>query len=336
MSVAGTAPDTRDISARFTRGFSSTPIGLRKVGREAEYPVVHPDGKAFDIAELWEDLVGPDAFGPGLEIQRAADGMIVGLQGMRFSYASEVGRGTIELITGPRHDLCQLQEDHEAAMGRLLAAATKHGAIVLGLGVQPLSPPEEVLMTPKPRYGMLLDRIGEDWLSFTVTASDQVHVDVAGPEVVAMTNLGNILAPVMIALCGNSPLIGGEDAGCCSWREAGMGAIDAASGRHGMPISPIASMDDHVSRIVDLPHLLHKEAGVAFAAQGCFSDFLSSIDDPQAAYEAFLVHEHYVWHSARPRSRQGTVEFRAACQQPWDGHMAAAALGLGGTARKIA
>ena len=90
-------------------------------------------------------------------------------------------------------------------------------------------------MTPKPRYGMLHERIGPDWLSFTVTASDQVHVDVAEPEVVAMTNLGNILAPVVIALCGNSSMLAGQDAGCCSWREAGMGAIDAARGRHGMP-----------------------------------------------------------------------------------------------------
>jgi gamma-glutamylcysteine synthetase len=311
---------------RFASGFSSSPIGLRKVGREAEYPVVGPDGEAFDITQLWEDLKGP-----GLEVQRASDGMIVGLEGMRYSYASEVGRGTIEVITGPRHDLCQLAEDHEAAVGRLLEAAAKHGVVVLGLGTQPRTPPSEALMTPKPRYGMLLDRIGPDWLSFAVTASDQLHVDVAGPEVVAMTNLGNLLAPLFIALCGNSPILEGEDTGSCCWREAGMGVIDAARSRHGMPESPIASLDDHVARLVALPHLLHKQDGVAIPAEGNFSDFLLGLEDTgsDAALEAFLVQDHYIWHSARPRYRQGTVELRAACQQPWDGHMAAAALGLG-------
>ena len=296
MTDAWAGPSASELAAQFAEGFSSAPIGLRKVGREAEYPLVDASGVAFDVAELWEDLAQADADGPALEVQRAPDGMIVGLDGLRFSYASEVGRGTIELITGPRHDLCQLAEDHEAGMRRLVAVADKHGAVVLGMGSQPLTPPSEALMTPKPRYGMLLDRIGADWLSFTVTASDQVHVDVAGPEVVAMTNLGNILAPVVIALCANSPLLGGEDAGCCSWREAGMGAIDAARGRHGMPLRPIASLEEHVSRIVQLPHLLHKEDGVSMPAQGDFVDFLGTLDDSAAAYAAFLVQEHYVWH----------------------------------------
>ena len=46
-------------------------------------------------------------------------------------------------------------------------------------------------------------------------------------------------------------------------------------------------------------------------------------------WPGFLAHEHYVWHSTRPRTKQGTVELRAACQQPWSEHMAATALQLG-------
>jgi len=323
--------DLRSIVARFGAAFSDLPMGLRKVGREAEYPVVGPDGAAFDISRLFDDLVRRDDFGPALTRQRAPDGMVVGLSGIGFSYATEVGTGTIEVITGPRHDLLQLARDHEAAIGRLVQACDRHGAMVLGLGAQPQTPPGEALMTAKRRYGMLLDRIGPDWLSFTTTASDQVHVDVAGPELVAMTNLGNILSPIFIALCGNSPVVGGEDAGVCSWREAGMGRIDAAHGRHGMPLHPLTSLHDHIERLVDLPHLLHKERGVPHPVSGSFRDFLTDHGqtDTESAFEAFLVHEHYVWHSARPRSRHGTVELRAACQQPWDSHMAPAALGLG-------
>ena len=323
--------DFRPLTTRFGQGFSAAPIGIRKVGREAEYPVVGPDGEAFDVAQLWEALVARDGHGPTLEVERAPDGMIVALTSNRFSFSSEVGRGTIEVITGPRHDLLQLQEDHEAAMARLLRACAEHGAVVLGLGAQPVTPPSEVLMTPKPRYGMLLDRIGPEWLSFCTTASDQIHVDVAGPELVAMTNLGNILAPVFIALCANSPVVAGADSGLCSWREAGMGAIGTDDGRHGMPLTPILSLLDHVERLSGLPHLIHKHGGVPEPVDGIFTDFLTGLDgaDTDDAFAAFLVHDHYVWHSARPRSRHGTVELRAACQQPWDSHMAAAALGLG-------
>lgn len=35
------------------------------------------------------------------------------------------------------------------------------------------------------------------------------------------------------------------------------------------------------------------------------------------------------WAAARPRVQQRTIEFRAACQQPWDEHMVVAALSLG-------
>ena len=48
-----------------------------------------------------------------------------------------------------------------------------------------------------------------------------------------------------------------------------------------------------------------------------------------ASWEEFLFHDHYIWHSARPRPKQGTVEVRPACQQPLTEHMVVSALGLG-------
>jgi gamma-glutamylcysteine synthetase len=309
---------------RFRSGFSSVPIQVRKIGREAEFPVVDAEGKAFDISALWGDLVGP-----GLTRERTADGMIVGLNGVQFSYASEVGKGTIEVITGPRHDLVQLQRDHEAAMARLVRVAAGHGARVLGMGAQPLTPAGPALMTPKPRYGVLGDAIGDAWLTFSATASDQTHVDVAGPEIVPMSNLCNLLSPVIIALCASSGVVGGEDAGACSWREVSMGRIQPEHGRHGMPIVPAETLAHHMEMLCALPHLMDRKDGIAVLGDGRpFSAFMKGMDDDEA-WRAFMVHDHYVWHSARPRSRQGTVEIRCAGQQPWDAHMSVAALSLG-------
>lgn len=320
----GVRLDVTPFLERFRSGFSSRPIPLRKIGREAEYPVVDERGEAFDISALWGDLVGP-----GLVRERAADGMIVGLNGMHFSYASEVGKGTIEVITGPRHDLVQLARDHEAAMRRLVTVAEAHGARVLGLGAQPVTGPSAELMTPKDRYGVLLDVIGDPWLTFTATASDQTHVDVSGPEVVPMTNLCNLLSPLIIALCANSAFVGGEDSGSVSWRESAMGTIQPEHGRHGMPLRPAETLAHHMEMLCALPHLMHRTGGVARPGDmRPFSEVMKGME-PEEAWKAFLVHDHYVWHSARPRSRQGTVEIRCACQQPADGHMTVAALSLG-------
>jgi gamma-glutamylcysteine synthetase len=297
---------------------------VRKIGREAEFPIVDAEGRAFDISALWADLVGP-----GLVRERNAEGMIVGLNGVQYSYASEVGRGTIEVITGPRHDLIELSRDHEAAMVRLVKVATAHGARVLGMGVQPLTPASEALMTPKPRYGVLQQAIGDAWLSFSATASDQTHVDVAAPEIIPMSNLCNLLSPVIIALCGSSGVVEGVDASLCSWREAKMGEIQPEFGRHGMPVVPAESLAHHLEMLCGLPHLMDRKDGTSTLGDGRpFSALLEGMDDDEA-WRAFMVHDHYVWHSARPRSRQGTIEVRCAGQQPWDGHMSAAALSLG-------
>ncbi|KAK3258942.1 hypothetical protein CYMTET_32037 [Cymbomonas tetramitiformis] len=55
-----------------------------------------------------------------------------------------------------------------------------------------------------------------------------------------------------------------------------------------------------------------------------------SIDDPSRhpAMTSFLVHEHYIWNSGRPRSQHGTLELRSACQQPWAERHAANALSV--------
>ena len=46
-------------------------------------------------------------------------------------------------------------------------------------------------------------------------------------------------------------------------------------------------------------------------------------------FDAFLLHDHYIWHSARLRTAYATVELRPACQQPPHELMAAATLYLG-------
>jgi gamma-glutamylcysteine synthetase len=307
------------LAARFNDSFPEK-VSWRTVGREAEHPVVNPDGTAGDVDRLWQHLAS------GMRVQRQGD-LIVGLEGEHWSYSLEVGRGTVEIITAPRPDLHALRDVYEPARDRVLEACLREDLIMLGYGIQPLTPPTAALMSAKDRYKVLHDALGDLWLWFAVTASDQIHASMARDEWVAVTNVCNLLAPVVVALTANSPVYNGEISPFSSGREGAMGQIGADSHRHGMTPGPIQDPLDHVNRLLRLDHLMASVNGDRVLCSGPFSQWLD--DHPSTAWPDFLHHEHYAWHTARPRSGHGTIEIRAACQQPPQEHMAAAALCFG-------
>ena len=349
------------LAARFAAHFPPRLQGPRTVGREAEFPVVDQAGRAADIDQLWplllknEDAAESSKRGSlsplsstlsPLKVKRDAvnTDLIVGLDGASYSYALEVGKGTIELNVGPCATLFELESTFRTALERLVRAAAQLGWRVLGYGVQPLSPPTRALLSPKQRYSTLADIMGADWIWYTVTASDQAHVDVSRDEAVSVLNFGNLMAPVIVALCANSPVVAGELTDDCSGREGRM--IDAPYGqRHGMIARPYADLTDFVARLSRLPSLLRREGELLLPDRRPFADVLradygtarsegadlsphSSSHSP-GCLDAFLLHDHYIWHNARLRTAYATVELRPACQQPPHELMAAAALYLG-------
>jgi gamma-glutamylcysteine synthetase len=283
------------------------------------------------VAELWVPLIedGVNDSHPLVE-KRDRTGLMVGLNGARYSYYLEVGRGTIEVITCPCEDLHVLRNDYEEAMVRLVRAADSLGARVLGYGIQPATTATPAFMSPKTRYEVLLKVIGPDWLTYALTASDQVHVDIARDEVIAVTNLGNLLTPISIALCANSPVVEGGNGAACSAREHRMGVIGSDVGRHGMLREPFSDLAEFVERLSGMSFLWRNVDGVPMPYEGTFLDHLAERGGAQApgVFEDWLLHEHYLWYSARPRGAYGTVELRSACQQPAAEHMAATALAL--------
>ena len=335
------------LAARFAEHFPARLQGPRTVGREAEFPVVNEAGRAADIARLWplllksEDTARSNERGSlcPLKVKRDAvnTDLIVGLDGDSYSYALEVGKGTIELNVGPCATLFELESAFRSALERLVRAAAQLGWRVLGYGVQPLSPPTRALLSPKQRYGALADIMGADWIWYTVTASDQAQVDVSRAEAVSVLNFGNLIAPVVVALCANSPVVAGKLTDDCSGREGRM--IDAPYGRrHGMIDRPYADLTDFVARLSRLPALLRREGERLLPEGRLFSDVLredygamrsEGTALSSGCFDAFLLHDHYIWHSARLRTAYATVELRPACQQPPHELMAAAALYLG-------
>ena len=348
------------LAGRFAAHFPAQLQGPRTVGREAEFPVVDQSGRAADVDRLWPLLLETEpavedgercslsphssSLSP-LKVKRDAvtTDLIVGLDGAAYSYALEVGKGTIELNVGPYATLFELERAFRAAVERLVRAAAKLDWRVLGYGVQPLSPPARALLSPKQRYHALAGIMGDDWIWYTVTASDQAHVDVSRDEAVSVLNFAILMAPVVVALCANSPVVAGRLTGDCSGREGRMIASPYGE-RHGIIARPYADLTDFVARLSRMTSLLRREGERLLPDGRPFSEVLrtdyratsedwtlaplSSSQFPDA-FDAFLLHDHYIWHSARLRTAYGTVELRPACQQPPHELMAATALYLG-------
>lgn len=326
LSEQGTRVDDAiaQIATTFAARFPTEIQRPRIVGREAEFPVVDAHGRAADVRRLLTRLMAQGDLQP--KFDSGNERLIVGLEGDDYSYALEVGLGTVEVNTRPAQDLGEIAAIMQVAVARLVRAALDFGWQVLGYGIQPVTPAALPLMSPKQRYQSLYRAMGREWLWYAVTASDQVQIDITRDEIVHMLNFGNMMAPVIIALCGNSPIYGDQLSPYCSGREGRMAAIHASEHRHGMPARPYTSIVDYVATVSESTYLIRRGDGEVMPSHEPFTCYLA---EHGPDYDAFLFHEHYIWNSARLRVAYGTLEIRPACQQPWHEHMAAAALGVG-------
>ncbi len=312
------------LATQFTNAFPAETPPQRTIGREAEYPIVKATGEAADARRLLEQIRA--TAGLVAHYDTGNSRLIVGVDGEDYKYALEVGIGTIELNTRPCHTLFEIETIMGQAVRPLVHLAARYGWRILGYGIQPVSPPTLAIMAPKQRYQSLYRAMGAEWLWYTVTASDQCHIAIGRAEMVPMLNFGNMMAPVMIALCANSPVYAGRLSRFGSAREGHMAEIHANEFRHGMPARPYTSIVDYVRTVAQATYLIARVGGEAIPLSQPFTDYLQ---EHGADYPAFLFHEHYIWNSARIRSTYGTIEIRPACQQPWPEHMAAMALSVG-------
>jgi gamma-glutamylcysteine synthetase len=330
-----------ELAEQYAARFRETAPPLRLVGRELEFPLVNADGTAGDIRRLWPRLVREGNFTPKYDDPATSSGhspetqpLIVALSGDDgIIYEAEVGLGTVEMLTPACEDLFQLEAVMQKGLTRLTRAAEAEGMRVLGFGIQPRTPRSPNLMTPKKRYGALLNAIGKPWLHFCTTAADQLHVDITRDELVPMLNWMNFVSGVIIALVANSSVYAGRAGQFVSGREGLLGALGAH--RNGMTPRKFKSLEDFMTFICAHPCYVLKNADGSLTQYGRpFNDYLVhrplGFSKPKGSLlDAYLWHEHYTWNSARARVEHSTIEIRPACQQPRHELMAASALSLG-------
>jgi gamma-glutamylcysteine synthetase len=311
------------LAERYAACFRERLRPIRLIGREAEFPVVWPDGRAGDVLRLWTPLLERDGFTPQYD-DPATRTLIVALRGADGTVEVEVGRATVELVLGPYEDLWQLADSSARSLRRVVAAAAAAGMLVLGFGIQPRARGSPALMTPKRRYTPLLEAIGRPWLHFAITASDQVQVDITRGELPDAINVLNLLSAPLIALTANSSVYGGHAGRYLSGREglaAGLGEF-----RAGMTPRPFASIEEFIDYICRYPCYMLRDGQGFRVWNRPFDEYLRK-HGPDL--DAYLWHEHYTWNSARPRANNSTIEIRPVCQQPPEEALAAAALSLG-------
>ncbi len=312
----------QQIAAQFESSFREQLRPLRKIGKEAEFPVVTREGRAADIMPLLEALRDAHGFAPTYD-----DALLIAVERAGLNIAVEVGRGTIELAFKPCDDLFELQREFENAISLVTRIAAEREMFLLGFGIQPRTRSSREWMTPRAHYRALSDAIGAPWLKLTTTAADQTHMDICRAEILDAINYMNLLSAPLIALCANSSVYAGRAGAFVSGREGLL--KDLGETRYGMTPRKFESLEEFIRYLCDYECFVLPRDGTYKAICAPFTNHLTT--QPANLFDDFLFHEHYVWNSARARVGKSTIEVRPACQQPRDEAFAANALILGWT-----
>lgn len=318
---------------------------LRRVGVELKFPVVKADGEAIekkDLLSFWQFLSNQgwetvfDPAGKPTGVKRAGE------QKEDF-LSAETGFCKVEFSLGHTEHLFSLAAKIRELAQLAASFCAETGIILLGLGIQPLTPPGRELFLSKPRNLFWQRAFKETLLElFTVNASLQVHVDMAPKEVVQALNVFNGLAGVQIALNANSTVWQGKvDERFKALNEAFWEWWLPGDRRVGMPFRKFSSFEDYFQRICAY-RPVYVVRGDAFLGIAHYESFRAYAESSapygktlkeeevllRPAFQDFQLHSTFCWHDAR-LSRYFTLENRPNCEQPPEATLAVPALTLG-------
>ncbi|KKU78108.1 MAG: hypothetical protein UY05_C0068G0009, partial [Candidatus Peregrinibacteria bacterium GW2011_GWA2_47_7] len=304
--------------------FRHTPKKSRKVGIEKEILVTDADGFMGDITErVWPDLKKKNlkAFSDTFYTDQ-----IVGFILNKDQITTDAGKGTFEIILAPLPDVQSCERKMKKLLRILLPICSKQELSIIGLGVQPLTKASRHTWNRKQRYDILVDEaLGPKVYPSSLTASDQVHIDISPDELIEVINTLNGIAGFMMVLFSNSPVRENKISKPQVYRELLWDNLGRE--RTGIPEKPFASTEEYLSYLWKLPCIMAKKNNHYFSPKIPFEE-LARNKSPKEVFDLFSVHEGTVWFCARPRI-YGTVEMRPTCLQPWEDMMSVGAFVLG-------
>ncbi len=345
-------------------GFVYTPTDmtgekqLRKIGLELEFIMVKSSGASMGhTAELSDTLSvlrritekdGTwDAVEKGMRLKKD-----VGVQERggkkryELSIGTDLGSGLLEVNFLPFERLSGAEDHFREMMALVSHAAEENNMLILGYGVQPMSKRSTDYMMPKARYGLLLERYGENLLNFTLPAANQVHFEVSIGESIHALNMLNRASPAIIAMTANASIMHGErtkylDIRNMFWKWLVNGRKEDWE-RVG--IAPdFADHDNYFSRLLEFqPFMTKREEYMSVSGYRSLAEFIKAEDASAIRIGSrervgivpsitdVYFQEGTVWWDARLKSSYGTIELRCPSLQPSTKEiLAVAALGLG-------
>ncbi len=231
-----------------------------RVGTEYEKVAVSAeDGSALPfsgpngVEEMLRRLIERHGYDPDDE-----EGRIIALGGNRAPITIEPG-GQIELSGEQCETIHCAHREFTRHIEQLMEIGREIGAVILGLGMQPVSRIDEIELLPKARYRIMYPymarkgRLGQRMMK--QTAGVQANLDYAG-EADAMRKLrvSTALAPLIYAAFANSPISDGRLNGYASYR--GHIWTDTDSDRCGAPdfiFRDDACFADYAEYALDVP-----------------------------------------------------------------------------------
>ncbi len=313
------------------------PLEARLLGLECERFVIGPDDRLIPyegragIRTLLERLIDRHGWRPVTEV-----GALVGLKRDGATISLEAA-GQFEFSAPPLPTVEAIRQTLAAHQAELADVTTDLDLRFLWAGYNPADHRPDTPVMPRERYHLMRRnfpdgaRRGSAMLDFTCAV--QVSLDFTDAvECLEMVRLGHLLTPVLIALFANSPVAGGVETGCRSWRGRIWPEVDPD--RCGVP--PIVfdralTLEQLVDWAWDLPMYFRAER----AADGelryrmleqprTFRQFvLHGRADRPATLADWMLHLSTCYPDVRPRQQ---LELRQCDTVPLEGALALPAL----------
>jgi glutamate--cysteine ligase len=326
--------------------FSSNAATDEKVGIEVENGLVDP---VTGCSVPYEGQHGARALLEAIVQELGGDGLyvdskdIIGAElpnGANFTL--ETG-GALEYASNPSVGLAEGVRNTRGDLLMAAAIAGRLGIALLSGACLPFTPREQIPWIPKPRVKVMLDyfnRLGEPGMYakevMGLTLSTQTSLDYTSEQdFIDKMRLHVLAAPIVAALCVNSPIAEGGYFGVMSrrmqyWRKFDprrCGVLDFALDKN-------AKMSDVVDWAIKLPMIYRHVEGAsehihAAAPSDSFADLMCHGfgDDTWPTRDDFGLHLCQTWPHVRPR--RGMLELRASDGLPWPYFSASPAIWVG-------
>ncbi len=261
------------------------------------------------------------------------DGHILALQGERANIALEPG-AQLELSGEQCATVHCAEEELRRHLKHLLPIAHDLEIDFINLGVQPVSPLDDIQWIPKKRYGIMgpymgkVGSLGHDMMK--KTASIQVNFDFADEaDAMAKFKISMGLVPLLTAMFANSPISNGRLNGFMSMR--GHIWTDTDTQRCGIlpfVFSDNPSFEDYVAYALTIPmYFVVRDGQYVNMTHLTFEQFLENgFEDQRATMEDWAIHLTTLFPEVRIKKY---LEIRCFDNQPFENMLAVPALAKG-------